>query len=445
MVGMELHKKEGLLGQNWRKVSVTEFLNRIELGQIAMTKALDQLAELVRQAEAKTRARRIESETQQVAEQFRLAEQRSRRAVERNRIVRPAKLQTLEQADTDEQLLKDLIRKLALYRSSLGSQADAEKLIAASQAEIERTRRENRAELEEISRELEEARRELRAAIDTYRQLRRELDRLQPELAVQFGAEDHLLWDAEAHFPGGQLQLLAHEVEAALSAYASMSKLEQYARLKVWIGRFRFYQASQDREAELNDELQALSHRVFHQLKWLSRQYEPGYIEAFRQDFSTDWAAYVTEAQDQLHQTIEACRRARDLALHPHRDPETKGEHVPPPPAGVFPRVLGSTHAHPTPATSIVPAKAQYEAATTSLAGLKTLVAGIRLPDEGLDQFLATVRKAVADVGTTNPELLRLVLPYREYINGEEGLSALRRNLERIQPRNTDAQSCDAS
>ena len=105
-----------------------------------MTKALDQLAELVRQAEAKTRARKIESETQQATEQFRAAEQRARRAIERHRVVRPAKLRALEQADTDEQVLKDLIRKLALYKSSLGSQADAEKLIAASQAEIERTR-----------------------------------------------------------------------------------------------------------------------------------------------------------------------------------------------------------------------------------------------------------------------------------------------------------------
>ena len=159
-------------------------------------------------------------------------------------------MRILEQADTDEQLLKDLVRKLALYKSSLGSQADAEKLIAASQSEIERTRHESRTELEEIGREIDEARRELRIAIDTYRQLRRELDRLQPELAVQFTSDDRLLWDAEAHFPGGQLQLLAHEVDAGLNAYASLSKLEQYARLKVWIGRFRFYQASQDREFE---------------------------------------------------------------------------------------------------------------------------------------------------------------------------------------------------
>ena len=99
---------------------------------------------------------------------------------------------------------------------------------------------------------------------------------------MRFIAEDQLLWDAEAHFPGGQLQLLANEVDAGLNSFASLGKLEQYARLKVWIGRFRYYQGSQGCESELSEELQGLSHRVFHQLKWLSRRYEPGYIEAFR-------------------------------------------------------------------------------------------------------------------------------------------------------------------
>ena len=181
-----------------------------------MTPALERLSELVRQAEAKTRARKIEGETQHAAEQFRVAELRARKAVENLRIVRPASLQALEQADVDEQLLKDLVRKLALYKSSLVSETDAERLITASQTEIERIRRQSQTDLEEMSREVEDARRELRSATDTYRQLRREIDRLQPELATQFASEDKLLWDAEAHFPGGQLQLLGHEVDAGL-------------------------------------------------------------------------------------------------------------------------------------------------------------------------------------------------------------------------------------
>ena len=76
--------------------------------------------------------------------------------MEKQRVVRPNSLRAIEQADADEQLLKDLVRKLALYKASLGSEADAERLIAASQAEIERTRRQSRIDLEEIVREVEE-------------------------------------------------------------------------------------------------------------------------------------------------------------------------------------------------------------------------------------------------------------------------------------------------
>jgi hypothetical protein len=277
-----------------------------------MTPSLERLAELVRQAEAKTRARKIENETQQAAEQFRVAELRARHAMERLKTVRPASMKTLEQADNDEHILKDLVRKLAQFKSSLESETDAERLISTSQAEIERTRKQARADLEEVTRELDEARRELRTALDQYRQLRRELDRLQPELADRFAMEDRMLWDAEGHYPGGQLQLLGHEIDSGLNSFAGLSKLEQYSRLKVWIGRFRGYQACHDRDIDTSEELQSLGHRVFHQLKWLSRQYEPGYIEAFRQDFSTDWAAYVAEAQEQFAQAVESSRRVRD-------------------------------------------------------------------------------------------------------------------------------------
>ena len=60
--------------------------------------ALERLAELVRQAEAKTRARKIEGETQQAADQFRSTELAARQAVERLRTVRPASLRAIEQA-----------------------------------------------------------------------------------------------------------------------------------------------------------------------------------------------------------------------------------------------------------------------------------------------------------------------------------------------------------
>ncbi|MHC5545036.1 hypothetical protein ACYOEI_42915, partial [Singulisphaera rosea] len=203
-----------------------------------------------------------------------------------------------------------MIRKLAQFKSSLESDADAESLISNAQAEIDRKRKEAQAELELVVRESDEARRELRTTMDHYQVLRRELDRLQPQLADHFSTEDRLLWDAEVHFPGGQFQALAREVEASLNYFGVLSKLEQYSQLKIWIGRFRMHQAAND--GEISEENQALSQRVFHQLKTLSKQYEPGYIEAFRHDFHTDWAAYVGEAQEQFAQATETARRSKD-------------------------------------------------------------------------------------------------------------------------------------
>ena len=335
-------------------------------------------------------------------------------------------MRAIEQADTDEHLLKDLVRKLAQFKSSLESQTDAEQLIATSQAEIERTRKQARADLEEVSREVEEARRELRTALDQYRQLRRELDRLQPELAEQFAPLDRMLWDAEGHFPGGQLQLLAHEVDAGLNGFAVLGKLEQYARLKVWIGRFRCYQAVHDRETDTTEELQALGHRVFHQLKWLSRQYEPGYIEAFRQDYSTDWTAYVAEAQEQLVQAIEASRRGRDAESPRFRERELS--------------VTSDRAASLVQSSRNASGNSASTAAETlhpsPLTQLRVLLSRANVADEGLDHFLEMVKQAVDDLGPGDSELIKLVLPYCQYITGNDKLGVLRRNLEQIRSQN---------
>jgi hypothetical protein len=338
-----------------------------------MTPALERLAELVRQAEAKTRAKKLSAETQQATEQFRAVEARTRQATQRLREVRPVRLRELEQADVDEHQLKDLVRKLAQFKSSLDPGSDAENLIDTAQAEIRRKREEARAALESLGHEVEEARRELRTAMDHYQQLRRELDRLQPQLAVTFAAEDRLLWDAETLFPGGQLQALAREVEASVSSFAALMKMEQYAQLKIWIGRLRLYQASGEDGA--GEETPApLGQRVFHQLKGLSKQYEPGYIEAFRHDFTTDWTAYVAEAQEQLLQATEAARRPKDKEKEKDKDNEhprperPQGEardNTPPSPVPL-----------PPPATVSPTTSASYDDLLSTTQGLRALMIG---------------------------------------------------------------------
>jgi hypothetical protein len=226
--------------------------------------------------------------------------------------------------------------------------------------------------------------------MDHYQQLRRELDRLQPQLATAFAAEDRLLWDAETLFPGGQLQALAREVEASLGAFASLVKMEQYAQLKIWIGRLRLYQASG--EDGTGEETPApLAQRVFHQLKGLSKQYEPGYIEAFRHDFTTDWTTYVAEAQEQLLQATEAARRPKEKDKEkekesepmrperpvPVRDPDRpfgESRDDPRPSAAMVPVAVPGQAAAPVPAPAA--ASASYDDLLSATQGLRALMIG---------------------------------------------------------------------
>ncbi len=238
--------------------------------------------------------------------------------------------------------------------------------------------------------------------MDHFQQVRRELDRLQPELAERFGAEDRLLWDAEIHFPGGQLQALSREVEASVNYFGVLGKLEQYAQLKIWIGRLRMHQAAGDDEP--TEEGQALAQRVFHQLKTLSKTYEPGYIEAFRHDFHTDWPAYVVEAQEQMQQATETARRSRGWEQQRVERQAREQERQ----------------------------QQNREAGLAALEELKALMARTHLPDEGVDEFLAQLKLVINGLGASDPDLLELVMPFRELISGGNGLRALRRNLDRI-------------
>ena len=390
-----------------------------------MTPSLERLNEMVRLAEARSRSKKLEGETRQAAEKLREVEQRARQAARRLREERPGWLRKLEQADVEEHQLKELIKKLAQYKSALAPDSDPEGLIDTARVEIDNLRRTSKAALEVLSREADEARKLLRTAMDQYHQHRRELDRLQPKLAEAFAADDRLLWDAETHFPGGLLHALAREVEAGAPFFGMLSRTEQYAQLKIWIGRYRQFQDDGDPDAdphappdaEAVEAAQAVAQRVFHTLKGLSKQYEPGYIDAFRLDFTADWPAYVVEAQTQLQQAVEAAKQGRDrTAVAPPSRVE------PTPAATLAPAIPAPAMPAPTPAAR--------DAGREALAGLRALIARGGIPGAGLDEFLDLLHQAVRGLGAADPELVALALPLRDHVEGDELLRALRIHLD---------------
>jgi hypothetical protein len=371
-----------------------------------MSDSLDKLTEMVRQAEAKSRAQRIHIEVSSASEQLRTAAERVRRADQRLREVRPARLRELEQSEMQEQQLKDLVKKVAQMKPSLEVAGSPEDLIVNAHREIEVKRREARAELEEVVTEAEEAKRELRTAMDQYQQLRLDLDRLQPHLAAGLSDEDRIVKEAAMFFPSGQLQALAKEVEDGVAHYALLDSREQYAQLKIWIGRYRHLQTF-----PLNEDEQSMSRRIFSKLVGLSKEYEPGYIEAFQINFTCDWDQFIAEAQEQLRQATEAARRKREIERQ-HADYQSRE-----PERGRMAR----------------------ESAQVALDELKTILIRYNLPDEGADEFRAVLNRVVAGLGASDPQVLDLVTPFRDLIDTWGEFGALKRNLDRTQENDSDS------
>ncbi len=371
-----------------------------------MTDALERLAELVRQAESKTRAQKLGQETRVAAERLEVAEERLRLVEHRLGEVRPARMRDLQRADSDEALLKELVKKLAHSLNSLDAhlQREAEQQITSAQEQIGNLRREAQAELESTLRETQAARVELREAHESYHKLRKEMDELLPHLAGEFAADDRLARSVAYYFPAGQIQALAFEIDDGERHYGMLDQREQFAQLKIWVGRYRRLQALIDDEpGDLTEEDHQRLREIFPRLVGVSKQYMPGYIEAFSRTFETDWDSYVSEATEQLRLASDNARRDRD-SEQKRREAMARDQE----------RERQSRHA-----------------ARQALDAFREELQVGQLADVDPGAFLDRLASTITVVGMSDPELLELVLPYDDLLTGPE-FRALRRNLERF-------------
>ncbi|MFO0890634.1 MAG: hypothetical protein U0790_16005 [Isosphaeraceae bacterium] len=66
---------------------------------------------------------------------------------------------------------------------------------------------------------------------------------------------------------------------------------------------------------------------------------------------------------------------------------------------------------------------------------LKVFLNRGRVAGDGIERFLEFVRQVIEERGPDDPELIALALPYRQSIEGDDDLDALRRNLDLAQSR----------
>jgi hypothetical protein len=366
-----------------------------------MFQQLAELELLVKQAKAGARAQKLEAETTQAAEVLREAERRMMAAEQRAARDRPDAAKAIEHSEIAKKRLDEAIREVA--KNHLNQNPEILRTIEGARAEIDATRFKAQATLDEIGRDREEAKKALQTARDAYLKLRQELDEIQPALAPRFGDSDRLVRQAGEHLPEGQVRTLAQEVDDSRSVFGMLDREQQHAQLMIWMGRYRRIQDRFDVEHDLQPDSMAQLDRIFPMLRDLSHQYMPGYIEAFSRAFTTDWEAYVADAQARLLGATEGSRRAREVeSMRAERQVRDQDQ-----------------------------ARRSVETLRQAIEGLKLAMVGADPEsEEGSAEFFDALRKVVLAGGSSDARVLQLVAPFQSRLDGKD-FRALRRNLER--------------
>lgn len=367
-----------------------------------MMPELEKLAALARRAEASAKAQKLERETQAAVERLRQAEERTRVIAQRAAEEQPPARRELDEAEKEEKVLNELVQKIVQYRFALESDhREAEDQILTARSKIEAKRKDAKARLDEITGLVDEAQRELTAARDKYQGLRKELDRLLPELAEKFAEGDKLIGEVELFLPSGQIRGLTAEIEDGASHFGMLDSREQKAQLMIWIGKLRRLQTTN--ASRPHDEIQQLE-SIFRRLVSLSKQYMPGYIDAFQEGYTADWDLYIADAQEQFRQSSDQGRRDRETR-------QQREEQA---------------------ARDAAKKKVSRESALVAIEDLRAVIATHKIPEDGLDEFNDVLGRVVNLGGSSEPELHELVRPFRELITGGD-FRALRKHLDRMQ------------
>lgn len=357
--------------------------------------ALEELTKLVLSAEIDARSGELKSKLDAAFGELRQAEERHRIAQQRLTEVRDRRAPQLEQARASEQQLRELSLKAARLQAHL-DRNQVEALLVKAKQDAAALLKEATQELTAAQQEERDSLEHLKTVTTEYQSVRAEYDRLIPAADAELDGDD-VLRRAEELFPSGRLRALERAIGHASTRFGSVPQNEQYYQMMVWIGRVRRLQ-----QEELSEDEQRRCRFLFGELVGLSRTHQPGYIEAFRQEFTTDWDEYVAEADRCLRQLVEAREKLEAQRRSQEEVQERKEEE----------REL-----------------ARQEAAGT-IQKLRAVMLEHNLPEEGAEEFCEALR-GLKGVAASDPELLDMILPYRDLLTEGSEFRALRRNLQK--------------
>lgn len=267
--------------------------------------ALDRLHALVLKAEARSKSGKAEKDMQAAAAEVQrvgLLFKAAKKELDITGAQAKADLATCNKGDAD---LLDLIKNITKLRASMSKdeQAEIDLEIDTSRRELARKRTEATETITRVQAAFNAATEAYNKAAEAFEKIEEDCRRLRIHVETDFSQIVEGLREFRSMTPRGALQALAIEIRTNDEAVRKSPKRKIYHQIQVWLGRFRL---AQEQLRENGEEEAVRSHlvMVFNSLKSISRDCEPGYIEAFRIDYQCDWVAYIKDAEAALASLI---------------------------------------------------------------------------------------------------------------------------------------------
>ncbi len=369
---------------------------------------LEKLRGMVLASEAKAKSGVIQDQMKAAAVKLQQAEAKVQAATVEHYSRSRDITRDIQGVESEERTLAELTKRLA--RLSASEREAGSPLIEESRRDIAARREALESEKSRLVANLTEAKIEAKRLLAEYEALVQECETLKLDPGAAARDAETSAEALRGYSLDFQIRKVAREIEDAVLPFAELTKWEQKAQLKIWLGTIRNYQEACEAFAiAKNDPLSVSLDAAFRTLTSLSKEHTPGYILEFRRENKPpqgNWQDYIADAKVELERAAARATKVgrRNDSWH----------------SSFMSAMMGEREAR------VVDEAECIDAIRDAIVGENGVL------DDG---FRDAVHRALLALGADNAVLLEIISPFVDAIDGDPRFTSLVRRVALAAPR----------